>query len=342
VPSEPLQPLRVVGGLLFDHAGGLAFAAPLLLLAIACLPALWRRGGPGERAVIAGGALTVAALLHSVEWYGGGSPPARYLVPLLPVLLLAGGVALRVPVRWRRLGELLLPPSLLCWWALLTRPHFSVNPGDGRWWLLDALARRFAADTQQFFPSFLVPTTATVVVPVAAVLVAAAAWLIARRPAGVRLLIRTGLALWLVAAAGLATALALRHDRVVEAEAPQVRRSGGEPVPPAGTFSRFLHRRGVRIVDREGVTVPLHLGAAAEVWLEGWLEGAAQAGATLEVRWDDAPAQPLAVQGRASEGRVRLPDPPGAGRHRLAITLGCPPHGAAVLDRIIVSRPPSL
>ena len=37
-------------------------------------------------------ALTVAMLLHSHEWYGGGSPPARYLVPLLPVLALCAYV----------------------------------------------------------------------------------------------------------------------------------------------------------------------------------------------------------------------------------------------------------
>ena len=45
VPQDPLIAARVVGGLLFDHAGGLALAAPLLLVAVASVGVLWRRGG---------------------------------------------------------------------------------------------------------------------------------------------------------------------------------------------------------------------------------------------------------------------------------------------------------
>jgi hypothetical protein len=339
VPSEPVLAIRVLGGLLFDHAGGLLFAAPILLAAVALLPALWRQGGSGERAVIVGGGLTVAALLHSPEWYGGGSPPARYLVPLVPVLALTWGVALRAPVRWRRLGELLLAPSLAAWWALITRPHFTVNPGDGGWWLADSLARRFAADTQQFFPSFLVPTTATFVLPVVVtVLAAAAVRIVNRRNGAVRLLVRTSVAVWLVSAAALAFAVATRCDRVVEAEAPQVRRRGGRIVPPAGTQSRFSYRNGWRVANGEGVIVPLKLPPRASVWLEGWLAGRAQQGARLEIRWDDGRKDTVKVSGSAKDGRLRLPDPPGEGRHRLEIFVRVPKRGAVILDRIIVER----
>ena len=104
VPRDLLQPLTALGGLAFDPAGGLAFAAPLALLALAGVPRVWRHGGWGERALVVGGALTVAALLHSREWYGGGSPPARYLVPLLPLVALAGAMLLRSAPRWRRLA----------------------------------------------------------------------------------------------------------------------------------------------------------------------------------------------------------------------------------------------
>jgi hypothetical protein len=342
VPEDPVVAVRAVGGLLFDPAGGLAFAAPLLLVAIASVAALWRRGGDGERAVVFGGALTVLALLHSIEWYGGGSPPARYLVPLLPALSLTWGLILTVPFRWRRLGEVLLAPSLVVWWALVTRPHFSVNPGDGGWWLVDVLARRFRADVQQFFPSFLVPTTATAwFPPIVVVLAFAAVWLGSRHRATTRLLVRVGLSLWLVACAALAVAVTSRCDRVVEVEAPQVRRRGGKPVPPTGTFSRFTYRNGWQLADGESVVIPLKLPARASLQLEGWLLGTAQRGAELAVRWDDGPATNLPVAGRTKDGRLQLPEPPGSGRHRLRISVSAPEHGAVVLDRVLVQRLPA-
>jgi hypothetical protein len=204
--------------------------------------------------MLVGCGLTLGALLHSIEWYGGGAPPARYLVPMLPAFALSTAMVLRRPLRWRRLSVVLIPPSLLAWWVLITRPHFSVNPGDGGYWLSDALARRFAADARFFFPSFLVPNTATVVVPLALLVAAllavcSAVW----RPVLARVLRRSWVGLWLVAAAALVLSLDLRHDEVVEFEAPQVRRSGGSPVPPAGTVSRFRHRRGWRLDAGDGL-----------------------------------------------------------------------------------------
>jgi hypothetical protein len=339
IPTDWIRALRVVGGLAFDHAGGLAVAAPLLLVAVALLPLLWRRGGAGERAVIVGGALTVGVLLHSEEWYGGGSPPARYLVPLLPVLALAWGAALRWPLRWRRLGELLLPPSLFIWWALVTRPHFSVNPGDGGWWLADALARRFAADTQQFFPSFLVPTTATYLFPpIVACGGLAVAWLTQRRAGSLRLLLRLGVALWVLAAATLTLAITSRNDRIVEVEAPQVRRWGGAPVPPEGTPSRFTHRTAWRIGNGEAVIVPLKLRPGSSVGLTGWLVGRARDGAVLHFRWNDGPTTSIEVSGYGRSGRVPVPEPPGGGRHRLWVSVDCPKYGAAVLDRVEIEQ----
>jgi len=210
--------------------------------------------------MLAGCGLTVAALLHSTEWYGGGAPPARYLVPMLPAFALAGGLVLARPQRWRGLLPVLLPPSIVAWWVLVTRPHLSVNPGDGGYWLADALSRRFAADGRSFFPSFLVIDTATLVVPtVMAVLVLLAVWIAKRRAGTAAFLGRGWIAVWLVAAAALVLSLDMRPDGVVEAEAPQVRKSGGSPVPPAGTVARYSHRRGWRLNDGNRVTVPFNL-----------------------------------------------------------------------------------
>jgi len=339
VPEDPSLVIRVLGGLVFDPAGGLAFTAPLLLAALAGAALLWRRGGPGERAMLVGCLLTVGALLHSIEWYGGGAPPARYLVPMIPAFMLSAAMLLRSPLRWRRLGIVLLPPSLFAWWVLITRPHFSINPGDGGYWLADMLARRFAVDARFFFPSFLVPNMATVVVPVVLLVVVLGAVRLATWRSTVGLALRRSwVALWLAAAAALVLTLDLRHDAVVELEAPQVRRSGGSPMPPAGTISRFLHRRGWRLDDGDRVMVPLNLGENSEVILEGWLMGTAQRCGRLAVTWDDGEPVIIPWRGEGATERVVLPSPPGPGRHRLGIGLLSPPHGAVALDRLLVER----
>jgi hypothetical protein len=241
------------------------------------------------------------------------------------------------PLRWRRLLPVLLPPSIVAWWVLVTRPHMSVNPGDGGYWLADAVSRRFAADGHSFFPSFLVVDTATLLVPLCMlVMVMLTLWVAKRRAGAGAFLARALIGVWLVAAAALVLSLGLRPDRVVEAEAPQVRKSGGSPVPRAGTPARYSHRRGWRLDDGNHVTVPLNLRKDADVVLEGWLLGTARQGAQIEIRWDEK--EPLLVpwSGEGATESLRLPPSPGDGRHRLSIILHCPPQGAAVLDRLVV------
>jgi hypothetical protein len=341
VPRDPSLIIRVLGGLAFDPAGGLAFTAPLLLAATAGVALLWRFGGPGEKAMLVGCVVTLCALLHSIEWYGGGAPPARYLVPMLPAFVLSAAMVLRRPLRWRRLSLVLIPPSLLAWWVLITRPHFSVNPGDGGYWLADGLARRFAADARVFFPSFLVPNTATVVVPVAIMAaVLFATRLTTRQPVFALVMRRSWVGLWLVAAAALVLTLDLRHDEVVEFEAPQVWRSGGSPMPPAGTVSRFRHRRGWRLDVGDSVVVPLNLRENSEVILEGWLMGSARKRGRLRVQWDNCEPVDIPWRGEGATERVVLASPPGPGRHRLSIRLLSPRHGAVALDRLLVERGP--
>jgi hypothetical protein len=338
VPESPKRALTVIGGLLFDPAGGLAFAAPLLLLALAGAATLWRRGGNGERALLAGGAATVLALLHSHEWYGGGSPPGRYLAPLLPAFALAGAMLLRTAPRWRRLAWALMPPSVLVWWTLLTRPHLSVNSGDGGWWLADGLARRFAADARHLIPSFLRVSPATLLVPAGLLLLVALVVLAMRaRPAFARELARATATVWLLGAATVVLAVTQRTDHVVELEDPQVQRIGGRLEPPPGTFSRFSYPNGWRVADGEGIVVPLNLPARARLRLEGWLDGAARQGANLLVSWDGGTPKRLLVSSPVP-GSVTLPDVPGSGRHTLRITLAAPPGGEAVLDRLVVER----
>ena len=160
----------------------------------------------------------------------------------------------------------------------------------------------------------------------------------ARAPRLALVLRRASTALWLAAAAALVLFVLLRCDRVVELEAPQVRRMGGSPVPRAGVVSRFQHRRGWRLDRGNGVTVPLHVGADSQVILEGWLLGTARKRSELHIQWNDGDITTLKWHGEDPPESVPLPAPPGAGRHRLRINFDGPPEGAVVLDRLVIQR----
>ncbi len=258
-------------------------------------------------------------------------------MPMLPAFALAGGLVLARPLKWRRLLPMLLPPSIVAWWVLITRPHLSVNPGDGGFWLADALSRRFAADGRSFFPSFLVIDTATLAVPaIMVLLVLSVVWVAKTRAGRGAFLARGWVAVWMVAAAALVLTLGLRPDRAVEAEAPQVRKSGGSPVPQAGTAARYSHRRGWRLDDGDRVTVPLNVRGGTRVVLEGWLLGTAQKAGELEFKWDGQEAFLVPWRGERATESVGISSPPDEGRHLLSITLHSPPQGAVVLDRLVV------
>jgi hypothetical protein len=96
------SPVRALAGLLLDRSFGLLPVAPVFLLGLAGLGAL-----VGRRAwwPLLLGAAVVAPVLPWRMWWGGQCPPARFLVPLVPVLALA--LAARIALtrtgiaRWR-------------------------------------------------------------------------------------------------------------------------------------------------------------------------------------------------------------------------------------------------
>ncbi|MFI5143576.1 MAG: hypothetical protein ACHQHM_06080, partial [Thermoanaerobaculales bacterium] len=339
LPHSAHLALTALGGLAFDPAGGLLFAAPLALVALAGAGALWRCSGRESRALLVGALITVVPLLNLVEWRGGDAPPARYLVPLLPAALLAGALLLRQPRRSRPLIWLLVPPSLLVSWVFVTRPHLAISAGDGGFWLADALARRFAADARHLFPSFLRPSAASWMFPIGAMGVVACLLLIAHRsPAMARSVRRATAAVWLAIAAGFLFVLAQRCDHVVEFEDPQIERIGGKLEPPPGTFSRFAVRNGWRVSDGEGVDAPLNLPPGALVQIEGWTEGVGTPAGALVVTWDGGPPTVLRLQSWPAHSLV-LPAPAEGGHHRLRLLLRAPSGGEVVLDRAIVTAP---
>jgi hypothetical protein len=100
-------------GLFLDQEFGLLAYAPVFVFALPGLLALWRLGW---RLAATVGALTAAMVFTASAWpmwRGGFNPPARFLVPLLPVLALAMAAALRG--RGRQVGA-----ALLVGWGLWT------------------------------------------------------------------------------------------------------------------------------------------------------------------------------------------------------------------------------
>jgi hypothetical protein len=86
------------------------------------------------------------------------------------------------------------------------------------------------------------------------------------------------------------------------------------------------------------VTVPLNLGAGSTIILEGWLLGTARQGAAVELVWDEEDPIVVRVRGDSPVGRLEVPAPPGKRKAFLSITLRARPHGALVLDRVVVER----
>lgn len=106
VPTDvAFSPLRALGGLLLDRSFGLWPHAPVfvLLLAFTTAPTV-RRVAPAAWGLMG---VLVAVILPALSWrmwWGGQCPPARFLVPAIPILALAAGVGAataRGLARWR-------------------------------------------------------------------------------------------------------------------------------------------------------------------------------------------------------------------------------------------------
>jgi hypothetical protein len=125
-PDSVVSPLRAAAGLLLDRSFGLIPHAPVFLLSVAGLPLLFSKGLRREAwPHLLVGAAVLAPLLSWRMWWGGQCPPARLLVPLVPLL----GVAIAALARGTQRG-------LARWrWALLAigtalALFMAVQPGE--------------------------------------------------------------------------------------------------------------------------------------------------------------------------------------------------------------------
>lgn len=92
--AAAFQPLAVPG-LLFDRSFGLLPVAPAFLVALAGAGSLARQSPRAARDLALVAAAVVAPLLVWRMWWGGQCPPARFLVPLAPLLAVAAAARVR-------------------------------------------------------------------------------------------------------------------------------------------------------------------------------------------------------------------------------------------------------
>ncbi|HVR70204.1 MAG TPA: hypothetical protein VMT87_05100 [Vicinamibacteria bacterium] len=174
LPVVELSPRLLPRGLLavlFDRQFGLLSVAPVFALALPGAVALVRR-----RAREAVPSALVALLFlglagASAEWWGGDSPPARYVLPAVPGLAVLLAPALKA---WPTASSALAGLGLGVVALASEAPRIVHDRADGASLLLRFLAP--ALDLSGAFPSFFDPGRAPVILAAALLAAGAAAW----------------------------------------------------------------------------------------------------------------------------------------------------------------------
>jgi hypothetical protein len=157
-------------GLLFDQEFGLLAVAPVFVLAVAGIVVAiaqrrWRllllAGGPFACVWYYLGAAGLGGISAGgvSQWYGGFSPPARFLMASLPLLAVLAALALdhvRGRLGWSATGALF---ALTLGYAALISvwPAWRFQHGLGRAVPLLVLFDRMGVDPGRFLPSFIAP-----------------------------------------------------------------------------------------------------------------------------------------------------------------------------------------
>lgn len=165
-------------GLLVDRENGLLVWAPIYLLLPAAWALTWRRNWPWLLPVAS---LFVMSAAHD-QWWGGFSPAARFLVPLVPIFA-SVGVVLLTDRALRRACVVLLVPQVMISGYGWQFPRALWPQGDGHNKVISALLGWFGA-TEGFLPALRVSALSgarAVMLVVGIVATNVAAWFVARR-----------------------------------------------------------------------------------------------------------------------------------------------------------------
>jgi hypothetical protein len=178
--------LAGVPGLLLDQQYGLLVYAPVYAVALLGLPLVRRSvAGKATWAIPAVLAAYYAFIASFSYWFGAFSPPARMLVPVVPLLVVPLSLAL---ARWHgRIFRATFVALLGLTWSiahlLLDVPGARYNqlgpPWDGRSAMLEYLSGVWRVDLVPLFPSYVAPNVAAYVW--VGVLLAAGGLVVARR-----------------------------------------------------------------------------------------------------------------------------------------------------------------
>jgi hypothetical protein len=144
--------------LLFDRQAGLLPYAPIYILAVVGLIAMFRAGGTGRRllcwlAVV--GLPYVGLIMSYLLWTGLWGPPARFLTPLLPLLAGPLAVALAAGSRiYKILYAVLALPGIFLGAIMMYDPRllWPAYPVFG--WLVGAPESPLRFDLRPFLPAF--------------------------------------------------------------------------------------------------------------------------------------------------------------------------------------------
>jgi hypothetical protein len=176
---DDVTPWRAFWGapaLLFDRQFGLIPVAPLWLLILPGAAMAWRARprATASALLLVGSAFAVNASFSM--WWGGTCPPARFLVPCLPVLalLIAEAARLRPTLTGALIGGGLGVVALAA-----QAPRALHNRPDGESALFRVLAR--SLDLDRLLPSFVIEEPAALLLSASLLAVFALLWLGGRR-----------------------------------------------------------------------------------------------------------------------------------------------------------------
>lgn len=319
---------------LLPYAPLYAFAAPGVVLALRRRPAF---GWP-----VAALVLYAYPFLHSYEWYGGFSPPFRYLVVSIPILGIAVAHALAA-VRGPALAALALGAGA---WGLGVAVLLTVAPGlryhhaTGQAGWLRLLGRWLDADLTRFAPTLVTHSAETpwVLSLLGLLLLVGAVWgarAVVHRPERSPELppgtVPRAAAALLVLATALAAAGRLLPTREIQGE--QMEATGRAvlfPGSPELPFKAVVFRGSGRLA----AIVRLAPGPARLLLHAGGYTTEAEP-PRLEVALDGVPLAELSVtagRGTWQVGVYTVPFEAPGGRHRLTLSF---PNG---LDQVAAGR----
>jgi hypothetical protein len=245
-PGPPYFYLLGITGLALDGAAGIAFQAPLYLLALIAL-ARWRSMPPGFRLGMSASLLYLIYLFPRAEWHGGWSPPLRYVVVFFPIL------ALGVAALWERVaaGPKLVLAACTAGLSIhgLAYPYRLFHIADGQNPVGEWLGEQFHSDFSRLIPSTIRPNLAALAGGIALVILL--------------IVFRTGRT-FTPAVAAVLIVLFVRFGRMpgdtIQFEDTFVMHNGGELYPREYQPQRFLFTGGWIVRPGDSLQFPARGG----------------------------------------------------------------------------------